>query len=200
MTFFLLETFNNLIQYQFEGNHHLVYIIIRRRKIFRALQNLQLVVTSSAESSPEGTIIVASLPKESFTEHFSVHLPLSTATSFVPTTEWLMSWKKMLPFDVIVRSLQVLVPQVEDLCKQNKATAEEEILEFLKQGTLVGLLPSPHPIIVRKAGKVMAASSLWLQFYVWHLIFCRNLNPADTAIWQGTNIKLFTVQASVPIS
>ena len=36
------QIFNNLIQYQFEGNHHLVYIIIRRRKAFLSLQKLTL--------------------------------------------------------------------------------------------------------------------------------------------------------------
>lgn len=28
--------------------------------------------------------------------------------------------------------------------------SEKEILEYLKNGTLVGLLPVPHPIIIRK--------------------------------------------------
>lgn len=35
-----LESFNNLIQYQFEGNQHLVYVVIRRRQIFTRLMGI----------------------------------------------------------------------------------------------------------------------------------------------------------------
>lgn len=31
-----------MIQYQFEGNKHLVYVLIRRRNVFYSLQNLTL--------------------------------------------------------------------------------------------------------------------------------------------------------------
>lgn len=40
LVFFLLEIFNNIIQYQFDGNSNLVYTIIRKRQIFHALANL----------------------------------------------------------------------------------------------------------------------------------------------------------------
>ncbi|KAG8008858.1 Protein HID1, partial [Nibea albiflora] len=40
LVFFLLEAFNNIIQYQFDGNSNLVYAIIRKRSIFHQLANL----------------------------------------------------------------------------------------------------------------------------------------------------------------
>ena len=40
LVFFLLEMFNNIIQYQFDGNANLVYTVIRKRQIFHALANL----------------------------------------------------------------------------------------------------------------------------------------------------------------
>jgi hypothetical protein len=40
LVFFLLEIFNNIIQYQFDGNSNLVYTIIRKRQVFHALANL----------------------------------------------------------------------------------------------------------------------------------------------------------------
>lgn len=43
----LIEMYNNMIQYQFDGNHHLVYVIIRRRKAFLKL---------AAISSPDADI------------------------------------------------------------------------------------------------------------------------------------------------
>lgn len=33
LVFFLLEIFNNIIQYQFDGNSNLVYTIIRKRQV-----------------------------------------------------------------------------------------------------------------------------------------------------------------------
>lgn len=35
---------------------------------------------------------------------------------WVPTTEWVESWKSKLPLQTIMRLLQVLVPQVEKIC------------------------------------------------------------------------------------
>jgi hypothetical protein len=40
LVFFLLEIFNNIIQYQFDGNSNLVYTIIRKRNTFHSLANL----------------------------------------------------------------------------------------------------------------------------------------------------------------
>jgi hypothetical protein len=40
LVFFLLEIFNNIIQYQFDGNSNLVYTIIRKRHVFHALANI----------------------------------------------------------------------------------------------------------------------------------------------------------------
>lgn len=40
LVFFLLEIFNNIIQYQFDGNSNLVYTIIRKRQVFHSLANL----------------------------------------------------------------------------------------------------------------------------------------------------------------
>ena len=40
--FFILDIFNNIIQYQYEGNHKLVYAILQNEPIFRRLANLSL--------------------------------------------------------------------------------------------------------------------------------------------------------------
>lgn len=34
----LLDTINNLVQYQYDGNGHLVYALVRRRKAFEAVR------------------------------------------------------------------------------------------------------------------------------------------------------------------
>ena len=40
LVFFLLEMFNNISQYQFDGHANLVYTVIRKRQVFHALANL----------------------------------------------------------------------------------------------------------------------------------------------------------------
>lgn len=46
LVFFLLEIFNNIIQYQFDGNSNLVYTIIRKRQVFHALANIPTDMSS----------------------------------------------------------------------------------------------------------------------------------------------------------
>merc|ERR1711907_129894 len=67
---------------------------------------------------------------------------------FIPTNEWLDSWKRYLPLDNILRIITTLSPQIQSLCTGN-TTDEVNILEFLQRSTLVGLLPVPHPILIR---------------------------------------------------
>ncbi|CAB0019475.1 unnamed protein product [Nesidiocoris tenuis] len=50
LVFFLLEIFNNIIQYQFDGNSNLVYTIIRKRQVFHSLANLPSDRTAIAKS------------------------------------------------------------------------------------------------------------------------------------------------------
>ena len=35
---------------------------------------------------------------------------------WIPTSDWVQSWKGKLPLQTIMRLLQVLVPQVEKIC------------------------------------------------------------------------------------
>ncbi|KAK7870738.1 hypothetical protein R5R35_009889 [Gryllus longicercus] len=68
LVFFLLEIFNNIIQYQFDGNSNLVYTIIRKRQVFHSLANLP---------SDYGTIT------KSLTKRTRRHLPSATSTENV---------------------------------------------------------------------------------------------------------------------
>ncbi|KAL3315180.1 hypothetical protein Ciccas_006186 [Cichlidogyrus casuarinus] len=121
-----------------------------------------------------------------------------------PTAEWVLSWKSRLPLQTIIRMLQVLVPQVEQICINRSLTDESEIIKFLQNGTLVGLLPVPHPILIRKY-QPNAGTFIWFRNYMWGVIYlrqvlnftlndfssCRNVDPP---IWFDTNVKLFEIQ------
>ncbi|XP_071533729.1 protein HID1 isoform X2 [Panulirus ornatus] len=334
LVFFLLETFNNIIQYQFDGNSNLVYTIIRKRQVFHSLANLPtdygtinkslnrrgkrgLLRQPSTESTRnpntmEGavpaqpaqpgtkTATLAAMPGlEKMTEKESAHpttqqlnelttaasvngdlvgpisstslaspqmvgeddftaagdmappipqgtgiqppteshtlpavedikisekpsrpesptLSLKSAQSdssgpstlsithsesaasalcgslqhWMPNSAWVLSWKTKLPLQTIMRLLQVLVPQVEKICIDKGLTDESEILRFLQHGTLVGLLPVPHPILIRKY-QANAGTATWFRTYMWGIIYLRNVDPP---IWYDTDVKLFEIQ------
>ena len=95
-----------------------------------------------------------------------------TATNWTPTSEWISSWKSKLPLQTIMRLLQVLVPQVEKICVDKGLTDESEILKFLQNGTLVGLLPVPHPILIRKYQPNLG-TIMWLKTYMWGVVYLK---------------------------
>ncbi|RMZ94646.1 HID1 isoform X2 [Brachionus plicatilis] len=107
-----------------------------------------------------------------------------------PNNEWVSNWKTKLPLQTILRLLQVLVPQVEKICIDKGLTDESEILRFLQNGTLVGLLPVPHPILIRKYQPNLG-TLMWFRTYMWGVIYLRNLDPP---IWYDTDVKLFEIQ------
>ncbi|VDK63834.1 unnamed protein product [Onchocerca ochengi] len=109
---------------------------------------------------------------------------------WVATTDWVESWKSKLPLQTVMRLLQVLVPQVEKICIDKGLTDESEILKFLQHGTLVGLLPVPHPILIRKY-QANSGTNHWFRTYLWGVIYLRNIDPP---IWYDTDVKLFEIQ------
>ncbi|XP_062304961.1 protein HID1 isoform X2 [Osmerus eperlanus] len=276
LVFFLLEAFNNIIQYQFDGNCNLVYAIIRKRNVFHQLANLPsdpgsiqkalqrkrkspdaISRTSSQETvSMEGshpavpaepgtlkTSLVAMPAIDKLTEQSQVsedgtmvtvpkkdsppaprpdHAAVtgasdtesnsgrdtedvfyteaemerrrvssaSTVSYWAATPDWVLSWKCKLPLQTIMRLLQVLVPQVEKICIDKGLTDESEILKFLQHGTLVGLLPVPHPILIRKY-QANAGTATWFRTYMWGVVYLRNVDPP---IWYDTDVRLFEIQ------
>lgn len=327
LVFFLLEIFNNIIQYQFDGNSNLVYTIIRKRHVFHALANLPSdtsgiarclntrkgsrsgvdsraigqpspkisatlnkesiavsqpsrhsptkdtnLVSSIREEDPDGEIKTDSLceledsmegsrpaqPAEpgtlkatlletpaigimterelahpgvplggdvpfdaaegvlqkeptdvdtkspedsplrrSVTQRGSIRVTQANSFSvdsgsghWVPSPEWVQSWRAKLPLQTIMRLLQVLVPQVEKICIDKGLTDESEILKFLQHGTLVGLLPVPHPILIRKY-QANGRTTSWFRTYMWGVLYLRNVEPA---MWYDTEVKLFEIQ------
>ncbi|PIK51626.1 hypothetical protein BSL78_11498 [Apostichopus japonicus] len=96
----------------------------------------------------------------------------TVSTEWRATPDWVQLWKQKLPLQTIMRLLQVLVPQVEKICIDKGLTDESEILKFLQHGTLVGLLPVPHPILIRKY-QANSGTTLWFRTYMWGVIYLR---------------------------
>ncbi|XP_041672356.1 protein HID1-like [Cheilinus undulatus] len=272
LVFFLLEVFNNIIQYQFDGNFNLVYAIIRKRNVFHQLANLPsdtaLIqkalqkkkqtgisrtnskenesmegsrpavpaepgtfktsleatpgidkITEKSQVSEDGTMVTvphseppqmmadgraaagaSDTESNSGREHELYHTEseaarsrlssVSSSAAWSANPDWVLSWKSKLPLQTIMRLLQVLVPQVEKICIDKGLTDESEILKFLQHGTLVGLLPVPHPILIRKY-QANAGTAMWFRTYMWGVIYLRNVDPP---IWYDTDIRLFEIQ------
>uniref|UniRef100_A0A8C2GQ06 HID1 domain containing b n=1 Tax=Cyprinus carpio TaxID=7962 RepID=A0A8C2GQ06_CYPCA len=247
LVFFLLEVFNNIIQYQFDGNFNLVYGIIRKRNLFHQLANLPTDVSSiqkalqrkrrsnsthnavfmetnnpcntACSEAPYKTTPVQTgtlnaslkaMPRiDKLTETSQVSedgatlllqqknqmcFPLRNIHAdhirFLRALFQVLSWKSKLPLQTIMRLLQVLVPQVEKICIDKGLTDESEILKFLQHGTLVGLLPVPHPILIRKY-QANEGTALWFRTYMWGIIYLRKEDPP---VWYDTDVKLFEIQ------
>uniref|UniRef100_A0A8K9X1I3 HID1 domain containing n=1 Tax=Oncorhynchus mykiss TaxID=8022 RepID=A0A8K9X1I3_ONCMY len=243
LVFFLLEVFNNLIQYQFDGKTWLSLaqvpdlIVLScqtwqlsdkdRTKIICFVTLLETIepfpkglscclvpvaidkLTEKAQVSEDGTMVCL----QHMTTDQNVHSPQHTHSpqSLAADTSGIagasdtesnsgrdnevrslhvLSWKSKLPLQTIMRLLQVLVPQVEKICIDKGLTDESEILKFLQHGTLVGLLPVPHPILIRKY-QANAGTAMWFRTYMWGVIYLRNVDPP---IWYDTDVRLFEIQ------
>ena len=98
----------------------------------------------------------------------------SGLAKWTPSSSWAIGWKSRLPLQTIMRLLQVLVPQIEKICLEKQISDENDVLKFIQQGTLVGLLPVPHPILIRRY-QTNIATNRWLQTYTWGVIYLRTV-------------------------
>lgn len=171
----LLETFNSLIQYQYEGNSHLVYSILRKRNVFENLGTKQ-----------DLEAIRASIISRHQQQQQQQQQPLPEP--FLPTEEWVQTWKPKLPLNTIYALLRTIVPEVERLV-ENDTASEEDIIAFLKGTTLVGLLPLPHEIVIRT---FLGSTNIdcFLLTYTWSQIYLKSFN---IGLWDAKKIKLFSV-------
>lgn len=274
----LLETFNNIVQYQYEGNGNLIYAIIRRKEVFDLLANLSLpaALHSVEEMQTKNPATATSAPRETATTHnqdaqkvtrrlqstddhddiYAEGVPTdlistknmerrvdqegeiqdihsteatskvtsTTAVSdssavpvdrnidhnspvkkvnskhaatasaaparFIPTEGWLQKVKAEMPLNTILRLLKHLVPQIDDMVAKTHSVDEKQVIDFIKSTTMVGLLPVPHPIVIRKY-QPNKFTCLWFTAFQWGVIFMHN---QSIPLFDGKNVKLFLVQ------
>ena len=68
---------------------------------------------------------------------------------------------------------------------------EIAVLEFVRRTTMVGLLPVPHPIVIRKY-QPNRYTCLWFTAFLWGTIFMHENQPA---LFDGRSVSLFMVQS-----
>jgi len=230
----LLEIFNNIIQYQYNGNQHLVYAIVRRKDAFGRLASLtlhkavqqcskafpahlqpeydadaaeQVAALSiqdvdetgnpiqSADSREDKSSKRADNPAKSWESNEETVVSVGSSVAgvkerFTPSESWLAELRSSLPLETVNRLLQHLVPVVDDMCeRQNGVVDETEILEVFKDITMVGLLPVPHAIVIRKY-QPNQYTSIWFTAFMWGVVFLRCQQPP---IFDLECIQLFQV-------
>jgi hypothetical protein len=203
----LLEVFNNVIQYQYHGSQHLVYAIIRRKEIFGRLATMSLPKAKSLSGKVYGDQIKSAireqkkLMKVTKVNERGFSLADSdedsddagenrSATHFRPTEEWLSEFKEKMPLETIKRLLQHLTPVIDEIIHREEGIVDEgEILAMLNNVTMVGLLPVPHAIVIRKY-QPNQYTALWFTAYLWGIIFVGN---QGLPIFDGDAIELFHV-------
>ncbi|KAJ3042122.1 cell wall biogenesis protein [Rhizophlyctis rosea] len=254
LTFYLLEVFNNVVQYQVTGNTQLIYSIIRHKQKFVDLHQLSFdeavgdlnrirslkaairqggapqsptAVSPGAEGGVEGGVsregstqsleggeegglsekAKGKLPADGEPERRQSTASVGTVDGgkgkFVPNPEWFHFWTQHLPLTVILTLCDALGPTIEKLCVDKGLTDDREILEYLKSGTLVGILPPPHPIYVRRF-HYGDAVRVWFAGYLWGQVFLKATGVGGSGgaevgkmcppIWTGTHVKLFHVK------
>ena len=115
---------------------------------------------------------------------------------FIPTEAWYNFWKSQLPLAVMVIIIESLGPTIERLCIDQEVTDDQVIIKHLENATLVGILPAPHAIFVRKI-HVTEGTRIWFLSFFWGSCYIRYNMPGDVngrlcpPIWNATNVRLF---------
>jgi hypothetical protein len=126
-----------------------------------------------------------------------------TQGPFVPTEAWIEELRRELPLSTILRLLKHLAPQVEELAQSGTAKGtsgiftsgtmdESQVLQFIRDTTMVGLLPVPHPIVIRKY-QPNRYTALWFSAFMWGVIFMHNQR---VPLFDSHAVRLFQVQTS----
>lgn len=110
---------------------------------------------------------------------------------FVPSEQWAERVKKELPLHTLVRLVRHLVPLVEEMAATGKKMDELTVIGFIRRTTMVGLLPVPHPIVIRKY-QPNRHTSLWFTAFMWGVIFLHC--QSSPKLFDGRAVRLFMVQ------
>jgi hypothetical protein len=72
--------------------------------------------------------------------------------------------------------LEYLIPRLKNLAEDRNLNNEDAVLSLIERTTVVGILPPPLPIVVRRYASTHY-TTVWFSTYIWGLIFLRNERP-----------------------
>jgi len=180
----LLETFCNLVQYQFEGNPRIVYALVRQRAVFDSLFSL------TAEGALAEAREVAAQKAAKASGRSVCQAQKMVQLPFEPTEEWLASLKpahSQMTLQCLIKNVSA---EIDEFCQAAGGDVDEtSVLGCISSLTMVGLLPVPHAIVIRQYQK-NAMTSLWFTAQLWVIIFMQN---QVMPLFDGGRIRLFSV-------
>ena len=176
-----LEAINNLLLYQPEGNLNMLYSVLRAQKDFVTLADLTFE-TFSDKIEPK-----TPLAKQAMLQQQQEMLAKKKRI-FKPSKEWFDGWKDYIPLEIILDVVKNLQPKIDKICKGD-ADDEQLIHKFLENQTLVGIVPVPHPIVIRKQ-QFNAVTLQWLTSYLWGVTYLNCIQ-----LFEKTQVKLFIVRS-----
>lgn len=83
--------------------------------------------------------------------------------------------------------MEYLIPRLKNLAEDRSLDNEGAVLTLIERTTVVGILPPPHAIVVRRYTNTVY-TTVWFSTYIWGLIFLRNERPV---LFDPVKIKLF---------
>lgn len=148
---------------------------------------------ASSSSSPQPNLNPMSPQRQASASSIAsaVSLLPGAKHGFLPTEEWVQSWQKHLPLEPLLVLLEHLTPQVEALCSSQTLTSDGQVLEFLRNNTLVGILPPPQAIFIRKF-RWGEALVIWFRSMLWGQAYVSSIT--EYCPWNGTQVKLFQIK------
>lgn len=108
------------------------------------------------------------------------------------TEEWAAGWLQEMHshLHAIHAMLGHLVPRVSKLLAEGDGTVDEgAVLAFVRDTTMVGLLPVPHALVMHKY-TANEFTQLWFTTFLWGVVFLRN---QEFPIYDTRKIKLFAI-------
>ncbi|GMH68225.1 hypothetical protein TL16_g04880, partial [Triparma laevis f. inornata] len=167
----LIEAANNIVQYQWSGNSAFVYACIRGKAVFERM-NL------SAQDIAEGWLK---------TERKLIAAGKKHLLIVQPGEGYMEIFKQTIQLNTVERLLSELAPKIDKFASSTSGVVDEQdLLDYIKTQTLVGILPVPHAIVIRK---YEGGSGEWLRCYLWGVVFLKVKWP----VWDGGQIRLFKV-------
>ncbi|KAJ9091998.1 hypothetical protein QFC19_008866 [Naganishia cerealis] len=111
---------------------------------------------------------------------------------YIPTAEWVASWQKGLPLDLVLIAISELLPQVQAIQPLSSAGPNRNVVDHLRTVSLKDVLP-PHSTHTPRKFQWSVASTVWLTSLLWGDIYVQALPN-----FSGTSVKLFGVRQAAP--
>jgi len=124
------------------------------------------------------------------------------SVGWVASDEWWDGVRATLPLSTVLRAVAYLHPLVEAHCASAGGGVDDEgVVAYLRSCTLVGVLPVPHPLLMRRY-QPNQYTALWLTTYLWSTVFLhcsgaggggRDVGSGAAPLFDAEAIRLYRI-------